>query len=470
MKNYLSLLLTLIFMSNSFASYTLEEVKKLKNDKEVLISSFNKSERTRVLEKFKDEAQRTQLTQLFYNNVLNFLNDEASQCESDFQSRLEQKLANANLANDKDSINDYLKLLRSTNAIDDILFEILTSINEDASSFKQIDLKAPAMRTLFSHNQRLEKNALEDLYARFKTWPDEKSRCSTQEFIRLKESVVTPKDSDKLKEKYLGTLNLKAVQKDLISLETYNKLEFFRKNSNIKKRSIWLNDYFKIIFSAKDKMRPISINYDIKNLDAENNYSSERLKRFSTLTRRKILYRKYNETQIILLAQVLQKASRRMGVDPDTISSAPVIVQEYSTLNSDGQREISIEKIELDPQSQYNLARRLMRKDIIDLQMMSVFNNIEISYQDIVMASFEVGYISIEDIEFVVKYDDLWNPETTKFERMSRFVFSIAGYSTFFLPPPWNITASIALGVVEGIVDNNHKSGANNDNPGTFIE
>ncbi|MGZ3787702.1 MAG: hypothetical protein ACXVLQ_04225 [Bacteriovorax sp.] len=470
MKNHFTVFMAFLCMSNSFASYTLEDVKKIKNDKEVLISSFSKREKDRVLEKFKNVEARERLSQIFYSTVLDFINDDNNQCEADFQERLEESLTKANLAHDKESIDEYLKLLRSTNSIDDVLFDILTALNEDTFKMKKVDLSKKAKWTLFSHKKRLEKNTLEDIYWRFKSWPDEKTKCSTQEFIRLKESIVVPKDNEKEKEKFLGTLNLKAYQKDLISLETYNKLEFLRTKSNVNKRYIWLNDYFKIIFNAKDAMRPLSSHYEVKNFDAEDKFSSERIKRFSKLTRRKRLYEKYNETQIILLAQVLQKASRRMGVDPDTITNAPVLVQEFSTLNSKGERETYVEKTELDPQSQYNLARRLMRKDILNLQMMGIFNKTNITYEDLVMASFEVGYISLEDIEFVVKYDDLWNPTTTKYERISKFIYSIVGYSTFFLPPPWNITASIALGVIEGVIDNNHKNGAENDNPGTFIE
>lgn len=471
MKRHLVLLASLLLASSSFASITLEEVKKIKNDKEVTISSFNKSEKERILAKYNDQTKNKILTNVFYNTVWEFLNDDSKQCEADFHSRLESNLERASLANDKESINEHLKYLRSTNAIDDILFEIIIAINEDASAMKAIDLKKSFLKPLFPHKSRLEKNALEDLYWRFKKWPDEKTSCSTQEYIRLRDSIITQKDSVKEREKFLKTLNANALMKDMISLETYNRLEFFRKDSNLSKRNIWLNDYFKIIFNAKNRMAPISKGYEIKDLDKEDNFASERYKRFSKLTQRKILYQKYNETQIILLAQIMQKASKRMGVDPDTISSSPVIVQEYSTLNEKGEREISVEKIELDVQSQYNLARRLMRKDITDTQMMSVFNGINISYSDIVMASLEVGYISLEDVQFVVKYDDLWNPETTKFERMSRFVFSLVGYSTFFLPPPWNATASLALGIIENIVDNKYNNnGANNDNPGAIIQ
>lgn len=159
-----------------------------------------------------------------------------------------------------------------------------------------------------------------------------------------------------------------------------------------------------------------------------------------------------------------------MGVDVDTDSKRPVISQEFSVLQPNGERSNYVETIELDPQSQYNLARRLLRKDMTELQMMDIFVSKKITHEDIVMAALETGYVSLEEIEFVIQYDDLWNPEKTKFEKISGFIFTVAGYSTFFLPPPWNITASIALGVIEGLVEAKNKKGSENDNPATFIE
>jgi hypothetical protein len=102
--------------------------------------------------------------------------------------------------------------------------------------------------------------------------------------------------------------------------------------------------------------------------------------------------------------------------------------------------------------------------------MMDTFYGLKITYEDVVVAAFETGYISYEDLEFVVKYDDLWNPSKTKAERIFGFIFTGLGYASFVVPPPWNITASIALGIVEGIVSNKFKKGADNDNPATFIE
>jgi molybdopterin converting factor small subunit len=471
MKKFLTVLLATCLMNNAFA-FTMGDVQKIKNDKEAVITSFSKRDKENILQQYNDQNEIVKIQQVFYATVLDFINDDSSkQCEADFFSRLVINLKAANLRNDKDSIDDHLKLLRTLNYIDDILYDVVSSINDDAEKLSKLDLKKPFRKSMVKHEDRLEKNNVEDLYFAFKSWPDEKNRCSTQEFIRLKESVTIPNnEKEKVKWKYLGTLNEKAFEKKLISLETFNKLEFFRTKSNFEKRYIWLNDYIKIVLNAKNRMIPITKSYEVKNLDAESKFSTEKLKRFSTLTRRKSLYKKYNETQILLLAQVMQKASRRMGVDVDTITKAPYLIQEFELLKENGERETYVEKTEIDPQSQYNLARRLMRKDIVDLQMMSIFNRIDVTYEDIVMASLEVGYISLEDIEFVVAYDDLWNPTTSKYERMSGFIFKVAGYTSFFLPTPFNIAASLALGIVEGIVDRNFKTGASNDNPGTFIE
>jgi hypothetical protein len=181
------------------------------------------------------------------------------------------------------------------------------------------------------------------------------------------------------------------------------------------------------------------------------------------------LYAKYDENQIVLLAQIMKKASQRMGVDPDTQSGIPYLVQEFKIKNQTGEPEDLVEKIELDTQSQFNLARKLMRRDIVALQMTKSFQKLKITYEDVVMASFETGYISFDDIEYVVKYDDLWNPNISKTERMLKMTFNIAGYATFLLPAPWNVTAALGLSIMEGIVESKNVNGANNDNANAII-
>jgi hypothetical protein len=462
--------LTFFVSVNALAEYSLDDVKKLRNDKEVHISSFSNKEALRLQAKYTDEVQLKRNANIFYNVMLEFVNREDKHCELKFMDNLQAKLAEEKIASNKEDIEEYLKVLRVKHSIDDILYEILSSVNKDYFALKSLDLNKKAKRLFFGHNKIAAANDLKEIYSGFSEFPDEESRCFYQEYMFVSNHL---KKSDGAKSNKLGdfkTLTIKAFEQNLFPLATFNKIRYLQDESSVNKRNIWLNDYLKVIFNAKNKMVPLKYSYKPRKIEEEDEFSSKRIKRFSKITRRKLLYAKYDETQIVLLSQVLQKASRRMGVDVDTDTKRPFISQEFSVLNANGERTNYVETLELDPQSQYNLARRLLRKDMTELQMMDLFVMEKITHEDIVMAALETGYISLEEIEFVVQYDDLWNPEITKFEKISGFIFQVAGYATFFLPPPWNITASIALGVVEGVVDAKHKKGSENDNPATFIE
>ncbi len=469
-KNALILGLGIMFMQNSHAQYSMDKILNLRNDKEVVITSIKKNERLRISEKFKNQEFNTQTTKTFYTTIQSFLNQDDKQCELRLIDLIKKDFERGKIDSSEEGLQDIFKMLRITNAIDDIFYDILTSLNKDFTNLGGVKLDRSRLRISFNHKKLIKNNDVKELFSGFTEWPDESSRCVYKEYVFIKGHIRNQDDKLSLKKSYLKTLSERALKENVIDLATFNKLEYLRTKSTVNKRNYWLADYFKIIFNAKNKMRPIKASYVVKNIEDESDYSTERIKRFSKITRRKLLYKKYDETQIILLSQVLQKASRRMGVDPDTHSSAPVISQEFQILNELGTRDTYVERIELDPQSQYNLARRLLRKDMTELQMMDIFIGLKITHEDVVMAALETGYISLEDIEYVVKYDDLWNPHKSDFEKIVGFVGTVAGVSTIFLPPPWNITASIAVGIIEGLVLSKNKNGARNDNPSTFIE
>ncbi len=451
--------------------YSLSDLSKFSNDKEVLISSFDNDEKLRIQNKFLSKDENVRIQKVFNGNLLSFLNNKDAHCEARYIDQLLMDLAKNKIATSLDEVVDVFKMLRVNNIIDDVFYDILENLTKDHFAFLGIDLNRNPIRNIFKDYELKSKDYdLKVLFSSFKNYPDEVNSCSYIELIKMRDSVGIEKDSIVTKSKILKDLAFSALSKDIISLETYNKIKFLGIDSTLSKRNVWLNDYIKIIFNAKNKMIPFKRTYNVINLEDESSFSSERLKRFSQITRRKILYQKYDENQIILLSQAMKKASQRMGVDPDTKTGIPYIVQEFNIVNEAGETENYVEKIELDTQSQFNLARRLLRKDIVALQMMKSFQRVKISYEDLVVASLETGYISLDDIEYVVKYDDLWNSTISKTERLMRMTFKIAGYGTFFLPPPWNVTTALALSIVEGIVDSKNINGASNDNPNTFIE
>lgn len=462
--------LALIICQLSHAQVPMETILKIRNDKEVLISTIKKQERKKIKEKFNDPAKNEEISKLFYESLQSFLSREDQQCELRLIEVIKKKFEAAQIDNSEENLQDIFKMLRVTNAIDDILYGILTGINKDFSELGVLKLTKKPHRLSLKREKLLTNNNLKELFSGFTEWPDESSRCSYQEFVFVKNQVRNKDNRISKKKSEFKYLIYRAYKENIIDLATFRKMEYLRSESFLKDRNYWLQDYLRVIFNAKNKMRPIKATYVVRNLEEEDDFSSERIRRFSRMTRRQLLYKKYNETQIILLAQILQKSSKRMGTDPDTISSVPFITQEFQTLNENGERETYVEKIELDTQSQYNLARRLLRKDMTELQMMDVFVGMRITFEDVVMAAYETGYITAEDIEYVVKYDDLWNPSISNFERIVGFVGTVARMGAIFVPAPWNVPTSIALGIAEGLILNTRRNGAENDNPATFIE
>jgi hypothetical protein len=468
---------TLIVATNCFSALndvSKEEISKLYNDKEVESQYLSKKE----LQAFEnvDEASILLQKNALYDATYNLIQNFNTRCELKLIDLYKQNLKLNNQKSSSQDIVRSLKVLRRKNHIDDIFLNLLLNINADYNALSSSkNYKAP-LRRINSKKTRafLELNDIKDIYQNFTQWPDETELCVYQQFNFVKFSITTEdnkplKNKDRIK--LLYKMNLSALNKEIISRETYNRLEYLRKDSFIRNRTLRLEDYLEITIKAKNSMVSLNSEYESDDISAEENkFSSKRLKWYKKLTRRTKLYQKYTSTQIVLMSQVIQKASRRMGVDPDVQASTPVITQNFVIENVDGTLENYVEKITLSPQSQFSLARRRMRKDILDLQMMDTFIGKEIFYEEVVMAAFETGYVTIEDLKYVIQYDDLWNPSRTRFEKVLGFIRSVVGVATFFVPPPFNVGASLALTIADGIISNATRKGMDNDNPATFID
>lgn len=451
--------------------FPIKDLVKIQNDKEATIASFDQEDVVRIKNKYTIQEDKEKILNVFIKNLYSFLNNQPMHCEPKYFKDLVTDLNAINVKTEKEELLDTFKMMRVENAIDDVFYNILEQLTIDYFAFQTIDLKSRPIKNIFKNYDKKAQNInLDNLFAGFKTYPDEVSNCSYIEFFKIRESIGLPSDKPADKNNLLKDLAYLAYTKNIITMETFHKIKFLSKNSTIQQRRVWLSNYLRIIFSAKNKMVPVKREYKVTNLSLENGFSSEHIARFNKITRRQLLYSKYDENQIILLAQIMKKASQRMGVDPDTKTGIPYMIQEFNILNGNGETQNYVEKIELDTQDQFNLARKLLRKDMTNLQMMDSFLKVTVTYQDIVMASLETGYLTLDDIEYVVKYDDLWNPDVSKFERYMSLTFKVAGYATFFVPPPWNVTAALTLSIIEGVVNSKHIDGASNDNPNTIID
>ena len=294
----LGLFLHSIFATTVYAQFTMKQIENLQNDKEVVIRSIKKKEREELAAKYTDVEEVKKLKGAFYQAVLEYVNFEDSKCDFHFMDILRTSYAKAGFPSDKDFLLESFKVLRIKHAIDDILVKMLEGITQDKFALEALNVNKKHRSLSFKHKDLVKQNDLAQTFSGFNPWPDERNRCAYREFLFVKTNIKN-KDGEKSKrDHHLKVLIERALKEKVITLETFNKLEYLRKESKFADRNLWLTDYFKVILLAKNKMRPKKATYEVKILDKEDDFSTERIRRFSKITRRGLLYRKYNETQI----------------------------------------------------------------------------------------------------------------------------------------------------------------------------
>ena len=173
-----------------------------------------------------------------------------------------------------------------------------------------------------------------------------------------------------------------------------------------------------------------------------NPFSSSFLNRRHRLTYREDLYARFSSTQILLLSDVLKHLFTRLE------ATRARLVFMYPD------REDSID---LSPMGQYFFARRLLLKEMQELNRSFLFQGVEFGYEEVITAALETGLVNGEMLSEVFKIDDLWNPAVAPWEKVSGLAIRVSGSATVFLPPPFNVVGSLAILVLEGLIENRHR-------------
>lgn len=442
---------------------------RLENDKEEKSYVVSKKYKNYYLDYF-DISDRLAIKNSLYQAVKDVKQDKKDTliCDLGLVNYFFDHLQENGFEVSKRQIKLYLGTLRAINAIDDIFYKLLADLVELQFGLNKAisENTYPINRDLKASHKIFEKNDISYIYQEFKQWPNEENTCALGAWVRLKNKINPVKK--KLSDKDIRRLNAKAYKTDLISLESYRRLEFLRE-SNILKRKIFAAGYLNKVLLAKDTMEPKSKRqYEIP-VENEERFAAKKKNIFRKTTMREELYNKYNDEQIVMLAGILKKASMRMGVDPDVQASVPVITQQFTYQNDRGEYVTETEKYTLENASdQYDYARRRMRMDMLKTNSFKTFSHVTITFEDVVMAALETGYISHEEVELALTYDDLWNKEDSKLMQALKVVFKIGGTAVFYLPPPYNIIGGITVALINAKIIYK-KDGADYENPAALF-
>ena len=447
-KIVMLLFLVFIFMTQADAS----NIKFLLNNKEENSREITKKDNSNLVQWLKEYNLSEVEIREKAIQVLNFTIQEEmkidTSCELGISSRFRNEAERIGLIFRNEDLFHIFVILRNSDIIDDILYKILkdsTTVNIAIAK----NLTNPAPRKVSNLNSPQTSTVkTEEFYAPVKNWPNDISNCSIDTYYRMTTKLTwkNTKERDAL----ISKLNYIALKNKTISLETYNKLEIFRTYS-VLNWPIYFKRYADVIHNAKDKL---TTNPEIK---STNSFSETYISRKEKITKRDRLYMTYNSTQIMMLAQLIEKTAKRMD--------AKEVSLHFQYAGPNNETEIYI----FSPMEQYRAAIKMLRKEMAELMRSDAFRHTGLQYEDLISAAYETGFIKSEELDYLLKFEDFWNPKTPKWKTYANFSFSLAGTATFYLPPPWNIVGAVGLIFTQSKILNKDKDPDVDDNWNVII-
>lgn len=444
MKKFVLLIATAIFLLTDADAF---DVRLLANNKEVISRELTTSEVKEVTTWAADHRLRGDLRKGALRALAETFNEMEridTNCEVGLVRQLQKDAKRHGVITYDEEIHLLNAYLRKEDLIDDILYRLLRDSSHVTLDLeKNVNERAPGR----PWNLNTRQNAgvdLEKFFEKVKKWPDDINDCSLDAYFymsrELKYKNAKDRDSQMFKLLYM------AYKDGVINLATFNKLETFRKRGALDWQ-VYFNRYADVVNNAKDKLTK---NPETK---ATNDFSQEYVSRKDRLTKRGNLYSSFNSTQIMMLAQIIEKAARRMD------AKQAYLRWEFQD-DSEGDHEIYV----LSPMEQYRVAIRMLRRDMAEVMRSEAFKYTGVEYEDLIAAAYETGFIKSSELDYVLKFEDLWNPKTPKWKKYANFAFSLAGSAAFYLPPPWNIVGSIGLVLAQSKIVNGDQQPDPDDN------
>jgi len=424
MKKFIVVVAWAIMLATSAEAF---DVKLLANNKEAFSRELTKEQTSEALQWASKHQLKADLKARALNalsNTFNVMEKIDTTCEVGLVKQLQTDAKNYQVISDVEETQVLISYLRQQDLIDDVLFKLL----RDSASVQSDFIVNADERPARPFNVYTRQNAdidVEKMYAPFKQWPDDVKKCTLNTYFEVVNTLTFKNSKDR--DSQMSKLNYIAYVNGTIDLEKYNKLMTLQERG-VYDWPVYFRRYADIINNAKDKLTKTP------EAKATHNFTVEYVSKRDKLTQRGNLYRTYNSTQVMMLAQIIEKTAKRMD-------ARNVSLNWQYTDDPNGEREIYV----LSPMEQYRAAIKMLRKDMAEVMRSDAFRGTGLEYDHLIAAAYEAGFIKSHELDQVLKFEDFWNPKTPRWKAYANFAFSIAGSATFYLPPPWNIIGAIGL-------------------------
>jgi hypothetical protein len=330
------------------------------------------------------------------------------------------------------SLSDQKRIFREwrvLNWIDDLMLEILEQVIDLKTTLEHHQLPSLTWMDRVLNERRFRALRVDPEALKIALDPVLKAETPTLDLSLVEEWPKIASELSSLSggSDRISVLTTYAYLHGVLNDSQYKLVDAFRVHQ-VERWSLRLAPYLRMLETIKNSNRTRSPSEQ----DLEPNaFSSQRIFKRSSLTRRKSLYIRFSSLQVQLLVSLMKKFFHRMEADQAALV-------------------FSGESIPLSPMGQYHFARKLLLKDLKDLNRSFIFQSSPFTFEDLITASLESGLIHGGILDQVFQIDDLWNPSVHPWRKVTAFALQVTGNASVFLPAPYNVISSVALVLIEG--------------------
>ena len=313
--------------------------------------------------------------------------------------------------------------LRKEQVFDDIVLDILLKSLKVKYNWS---LPSGSQKKIREHKQK------EAIFGSVKQFfkQVERGQCLEDAYL----SFVSGLGKFKLKgNKDLKAINFASKREKIISKSQFKVLESLRQG----KVFVWKNTirtYLKKRSQLR-RQRPLS---HPENSD----FVAKKNKNFK-MSLRQNLYEKYTFYQIFLMGDLISKLRSRLEA------------QEISIIIRYGNEDD--EEIPLSPMEQFRFLLKLLRKDLSDLNNSELFQGRNATFEEVIAAAYEVGFVPANEVEEVASLEEIWNPKQTLREKVFFWVKTFGRVGSVLLPQPVGFVSLLAIMGIESFYQNNRR-------------
>ncbi len=355
-------------------------------------------------------------------------------CEEEIIDNIYQNTKKLSDEFEDDDIDTVLQFARKQNLIDDPVFRIL---NKMAENYLERKYLRPVSTSNFgnkhsprNYNVYLTKKQKTVLLSAYEQFSKKRKASRTKPCIlkSYKDIVIALTKNDiKINRRKMYAYNSIAYRAKKVSKEEFKLLQALAK-SKMEEELDTVSGYIK-------KKEFVLEKRVVKEIADKSNYMTKETDEKLELSRRERLYTLYKGDQIVVLGPFIESLWKR--IDP---------LNRYDLVGYDENGKEIDNKRQLDSMEMYDIAIALLRSEMDKEQRKVTFGGRPITYEDLVTAAFELGYINAAEVQVIADIEKEWNPEKTWKDNLSDYFLKYAGVLTAVIDPSfsWVVVLGVA--------------------------